>query len=108
MDAVESLARIHEWIQGARFAWAAEDAAGIDIVVHTDVGDLFLQVKSSKKAAKLFRRRGRERGITDIYTVLHHAGHVRLMLHVLRGLQHLRRLKAASAPKSVAPQSISR
>ncbi len=47
------------WIRSARKATPAEDHAGIDAVVESDVGKLFVQVKSSRggKAAFLERRR---------------------------------------------------
>ncbi len=47
------------WMTGVRRATKAEDAAGIDVVVESDVGKLFVQVKSSRggKAAFLERRR---------------------------------------------------
>jgi hypothetical protein len=47
------------WIRSFRKATKEEDAAGIDVVVESDVGKLFVQVKSSRggKAAFLERRR---------------------------------------------------
>jgi len=36
-----------EWMKSARLAAHREDHAGIDLVLETDVGQLFLQVKSS-------------------------------------------------------------
>lgn len=45
------------WILGARLATGAEDREGIDVVVQTDTGTLFLQVKSNKLAANRWRKR---------------------------------------------------
>ncbi len=47
------------WMRSVRRATKAEDHAGIDVVVESDVGKLFVQVKSSRggKAAFLERRR---------------------------------------------------
>jgi hypothetical protein len=46
-----------KWLRDARLATREEDARGIDIVVTTDVGDVYLQVKSSRIAAEIFQRR---------------------------------------------------
>lgn len=47
------------WMVSARAATREEDHAGIDVVIESDVGKLFVQVKSSRrgKAAFLERRR---------------------------------------------------
>ena len=47
------------WMTSARAATRAEDHDGIDVVVESDVGKLFVQVKSSRtgKAAFVERRR---------------------------------------------------
>jgi hypothetical protein len=47
------------WITSARAATRTEDHDGIDVVVESDVGKLFVQVKSSRrgKAAFVERRR---------------------------------------------------
>jgi hypothetical protein len=47
------------WMTSARAATRAEDHDGIDVVVESDVGKLFVQVKSSRtgKAAFAARRR---------------------------------------------------
>jgi hypothetical protein len=48
------------WILDARRAHASEDRTGIDVVVETsDLGKLFLQVKSSECGAAKWRRRHR-------------------------------------------------
>jgi hypothetical protein len=48
------------WMRSFRKASEEEDRAGIDVVVESDVGKLFVQVKSSRrgKAAFAERRRG--------------------------------------------------
>ena len=44
------------WFRSARLATAAEDRRGIDIVIETkDIGLLYLQVKSSRAAARKYR-----------------------------------------------------
>ena len=45
------------WILGARLATGAEDREGIDVVVQTDTGTFFLQVKSNREAARKWRNR---------------------------------------------------
>ncbi len=50
----------HEWLTEARAATPAEDRRGIDVVVGSDVGPLFLQIKEGRAAARAFNteRRG--------------------------------------------------
>lgn len=51
-------ARIFPWVKRIRMASAEEDARGMDVVVETaDVGDVPIQVKSSKKFLKKHFRR---------------------------------------------------
>lgn len=45
------------WLHNARLATQREDARGIDIVVATNLGNIYLQVKSSHHGAKKFRRK---------------------------------------------------
>src|SRR5271156_1710138 len=40
------------WMKTARYATREEDRHGIDIVVETDVGRLFVQVKSSQRGVE--------------------------------------------------------
>jgi hypothetical protein len=47
------------WIHDARRATKAEDHAGIDAVVESDVGKLFVQVKSSRTGKAKFQERKR-------------------------------------------------
>jgi hypothetical protein len=48
-----------EWMRSARAATRVEDHDGIDVVVESDIGKLYVQVKSSRrgKAAFVERRR---------------------------------------------------
>lgn len=45
------------WIRSTRKATKEEDAQGIDFVIETDKGAVYLQVKSSKAAAEKFVKR---------------------------------------------------
>jgi hypothetical protein len=56
------------WMSGVRRATPAEDRAGIDVVVESDVGKLFVQVKSSRggKAAFAQRRRSARVGVVVV------------------------------------------
>lgn len=45
------------WVKGARLATPAEDQAGIDIVVTTPTGELYVQVKSAVLAARRWRKK---------------------------------------------------
>jgi hypothetical protein len=65
--ALEAVKRITKsWMRSVRAASLKEDAAGIDIVVESDVGKLYLQVKSSKGSAKSFAKRPRRQHIEII------------------------------------------
>ena len=55
LAAVLSIVGQTEWIRGARMGSPEEDRRGIDLVVDTNVGPLFLQAKSSRDAASRFR-----------------------------------------------------
>lgn len=57
------------WLKSVRRATADEDARGIDIVADSDVGKLYLQVKSSRQGAYRFRR-FRKRGPAVIALVV--------------------------------------
>jgi hypothetical protein len=56
------------WMGAVRKATPAEDHAGIDVVVESDVGKLFVQVKSSRggKAAFGKRRRSARVGVVVV------------------------------------------
>lgn len=47
------------WAKSARKATEAEDKGGVDFVVHTDVGTVYLQVKSSHSGANEFLKNHR-------------------------------------------------
>ena len=47
------------WMKSARAATRAEDHDGIDVVVESDVGKLFVQVKSSRRGKADFEERRR-------------------------------------------------
>jgi hypothetical protein len=74
VDAVQNLATLgaqglntgRAWITSVRLATKAEDACGIDVVVETDVGPLYLQSKSSPKEAQRFRQKKRSRLIVAV------------------------------------------
>jgi hypothetical protein len=57
------------WMRAARKATKSEDHAGIDVVVESDVGKLYVQVKSSPggKAAFLERRRSARIAIVVVH-----------------------------------------
>lgn len=52
-----------EWMWGARGCTEDEDRQGIDVVVSTDVGAIYLQVKSSYDNAKKFQRKWPQRNV---------------------------------------------
>lgn len=47
-----------DWVRNVRGGTPEEDSKGIDLVFETDVGGIFLQVKSSRKGRKEFEKRG--------------------------------------------------
>jgi hypothetical protein len=54
------------WMVRARKATAAEDRDGIDIVIESDVGKLFLQVKSSRLGKSHFEQKRRRATVSVI------------------------------------------
>lgn len=58
------------WLLRARHRTPAEDEQGIDIVVLTTDGEVPLQVKSSRNASRVFRKRRRDRGLPPIAVVV--------------------------------------
>lgn len=56
-DAVMDLKLYHRWIFDVRKATARQDRAGIDLVVTTDSGKLYLQVKSNKNTVRKWRKK---------------------------------------------------
>lgn len=66
LEAVEYLRERHAWILGVRQATREEDSKGIDLVVTTDVGELYLQSKSSKTAAVDFMTKRRKATVTAV------------------------------------------
>jgi len=55
LNAAHSLCLVRSWLRSARKATPDEDGRGIDIVVETTIGPLYLQIKSSLGAARSFR-----------------------------------------------------
>ena len=51
------------WLKSVRLATKEEDKKGCDIVADTDVGNLYLQIKSSITGVKEFKRRQRKKMI---------------------------------------------
>ncbi len=76
-----------EWFQGAWLSSKTDDGRGIDLVVMSDVGKLYFQIKSSEAGRKKFERQRRHLPIelivvkntdTDLYQkVLAAAGRLR-------------------------------
>lgn len=52
-----------DWLGDARGCTFEEDGRGIDVVVETDMGDIFIQVKSSYENAQKFRRKWPQRTV---------------------------------------------
>lgn len=77
-----------EWIRFCRKATRDEDAQGIDLVVMTDVGELYVQVKSSRGGLESFRSHRQQENVLPIVAVIAKASdhdadlRVRLMRHL--------------------------
>lgn len=78
LAAAEMAVEQNEHLHAARAATPAEDRRGIDLVIDSDVGPLYLQVKDGRAAARVFSTMRRKaiievvtvRGSRDIETVL--------------------------------------
>lgn len=51
------------WLLESRACTEEEDARGIDVVVNTDIGEIYIQVKSSKSNAQKFLRKYPQRNV---------------------------------------------
>jgi hypothetical protein len=58
--AVEKLSTEYTWIHSARLATLKEDARGIDVVVETPIGPLYIQVKSSPRGVRHYKSKRRK------------------------------------------------
>lgn len=58
-----------EWLLDARKAPPWLDARGVDVIATTDVGDLYLQIKSSRRGAKTFRRAKKHTPLPEVVVV---------------------------------------
>lgn len=63
LEGIQESSKKPEWYVAARHATREEDDRGIDLIVTTDVGDVYLQVKSSKFRAEQFKRKIRKQMI---------------------------------------------
>lgn len=60
-----------DWFQGIRLSNPNQDRKGIDVIVESDVGDLYLQIKScSNGKIKFFKQRGHFRHKKPIAVVV--------------------------------------
>lgn len=59
-----------EWLISIRKATEDEDIRGCDIVAETDVGKLYLQIKSSKVGIEKFHKRNRKKMIAAIISYI--------------------------------------
>lgn len=93
IEVVEHIAKNRvSWIRSVRKATIEEDAQKIDVVVTTDVGDLLLQVKSSRAGLKKFN----QAKYPHIRCIIAHDGES-LVDEVLEKLESLRAMKTPSS-----------
>jgi hypothetical protein len=76
------------WCDRVVAATSEEDARGIDVVAHTDVGKIFVQVKSSKAGKRAFNERAR-RNIA-VVIVTHGDDDARVVRKVLAAIAEMR------------------
>lgn len=60
LAAVAHIAIKFTWMQNHRLATKPEDAKGIDVVVNTSIGPLYIQVKSSRTGVRHYKERRRK------------------------------------------------
>jgi hypothetical protein len=60
LRAAEHLSLECSWIQSCRLATKIEDAKGIDVVVETYFGPLYIQVKSSRRGVRHYKQKRRK------------------------------------------------
>lgn len=78
------------WMQSARASTHEEDASGIDVVVESDVGKLFVQVKSSRRGKAEFGSH-RRRALIGIIVVSAADDAARLLAKVTGALGPIRK-----------------
>ena len=75
VSATESKVKMPDWITGFELTkpWSSEDRDKIDVIVTTDIGKLFLQIKSSERGAsghfKKFTRRDARKKIIGVLVI---------------------------------------
>lgn len=60
LEGIQELTSKPKWYRRSRHATKHEDSRGIDLVIETDIGSIFLQVKSSKRGAEVFTQKQRK------------------------------------------------
>ena len=65
-DSLSKYYREVPWIKFVRWSSCEEDLAGKDFVIGTDIGPLFLQIKSSKKNKEKFDQKKRRAEIQSV------------------------------------------
>ena len=77
------------WIYEVRPATRKEDTRGIDVVVLTDVGNIYIQVKSSERAKRKFLEKRRSTMI-EVIVVSSSDNHYDLQWKFLRAVSEIR------------------
>jgi len=95
--------QLPSWMQGADQATAEQDAGGIDLVIRSDVGDLYLQLKSSIGGARKFEEHGRRRRRIEIVVVHDTADSAAIRRSILAAAERLRNEFLRKRPASSDP-----
>ena len=66
LQAVHELTKSVTWMNSTRRSTSQEDTQSIDVVLETNIGMLFVQVKSSRTGARHFRRKRRRAHIVIV------------------------------------------
>ncbi len=79
-----------KWMQAARRSTRAEDHDGIDLVIESDVGKLYVQVKSSRRGKAEFEQRRRRARVVVVMAKINDTPE-RLLAKVVSALAPVRK-----------------
>lgn len=92
------------WIWSVRRATTVEDSWGIDAVVQSEIGCVWVQVKSKSREAGAFRKRARDRGydVRDMAVIVANAKENNMINRVKSELLRVFEYRVGEGPKKAA------
>lgn len=95
------------WLWDVRPCTPREDARGIDAVLTSEIGNIWVQVKTKGREAQRFRKRGRERGddVRDMAIVIAKDRDDMLVSQLKRELVRVHEYRVGEPPERLASQS---